>query len=299
MKIVDMQAHIKHCGCDLSYNRVRQLLDTKKKTALQTAYLLNKSFPQTSIDFWVDAKPKDVVLFFEQISGKKIGNVPSVKNKRKRRRIKKLSRMGKKYGIDIFSDLKAVKNNPYIPLTHVANKYGITREYAAQLYKTVYGNRYYEDSQKATIERETTCLNNPKRKVADWSKGSLLFKGAIAEKLFVCECEKRNIPVSIPCKAEIDLLINGFRVDVKSSWEKKTNKSYRFSICEKQLNDCDFFACYAAEIGDFYIIPNKNKGKNKQKTKMIYVPTTRNRNFKKQLFEKYLNNFDQFLIANK
>jgi len=94
-------------------------------------------------------------------------------------------------------------------------------------------------------------------------------------------------------------LINGFRVDVKSSWEKETNKSYRFSICEKQLNECDFFACYAAEIGDFYIIPNKNKGKNKQKTKMIYVPTTRNRNFKKQLFEKYLNNFDQFLIANK
>ena len=192
-----------------------------------------------------------------------------------------IRRLRKKYGIQFIKDIKALKTQQYLSLHAVGVKYGLTRERVRQIFKKIYNESYGKYETKKAKERKeseaTVCVNDPRRKVADYKKDSDVYKGALAEKLFMEQCESLGFNVEIPCGKSFDIIINGFIVDVKSCTsarkmsDKNTGEYYNFSARSHQRTKCDFFACYIVERDVFYIIPNPDKGVVFEKARSFYI----------------------------
>ena len=176
----------------------------------------------------------------------------------------KIERLKKKYGEDLINDLILIKKHASMTLTEIGDKYGFSREYARQTFKIVNGVPYTKylkikaDKYNDSLE-EIGCSEDPRHKVAEYTGGTSL-KGAKAELLCFNKCEGLGFDVSAPCNKTVDLLVNGFRVDVKSAWGTNSMGSsvaeyYCFLASKKQQEICDFLACYAQPIDTFYIIP--------------------------------------------
>lgn len=181
-----------------------------------------------------------------------------------------IKNMVKKYGIDILKDFKLLKKDYNLTLEIFGKKYGFTREYARILYKIVFGKAYTKALNKKRKRwrqlrdstKDLVCKNNPKFKIAEYKKSSTMRQGALIEQKFIEECEKRNLNVEIPCKAVIDLKVNGFNVEVKSNGKSKLvgkaiTKRYVFYISSSQIEKADFIACYHNRLDKFFIIPKK------------------------------------------
>ena len=187
----------------------------------------------------------------------------------------------KKYGVQFIKDMKALKTQQYLSLNAVGVKHGLTRERVRQIFKIIYNESYGKYETKKAKERKeseaTVCVHDPRRKVADYKKDSGVYRGALAEKLFMEQCEALGFNVEIPCGKSFDIIINGFIVDVKSCAsarkmsDKNTVEYYNFSARSHQRTKCDFFACYIVERDVFYIIPNPDKGVVFKKTRSFYI----------------------------
>ena len=183
----------------------------------------------------------------------------------------KIRNLRKKYGVQFIKDMKALKTQQYLSLHAVGVKHGLTRERVRQIFKIIYNESYGKYETKKAKERKeseaTVCVHDPRRKVADYKKDSDVYRGALAEKLFMEQCEALGFSVEIPCGKSFDIIVNGFIIDVKSCTsarkmsEDSLVKYYRFSASAHQMEKCDFFACYAKDQDVFYIIPNFEKGK--------------------------------------
>jgi AraC-like DNA-binding protein len=186
----------------------------------------------------------------------------------------RLSRVIKKYGPEIEDDINLLKTNPFYTLEAVGEKYGFTREYARQLFKRVTGTPYTSKFKKKRLllkeeKASMDCYNDPRHKAAEYQPGSLVGNGAIAEKLVLEKCEQLGYVVEIPCKqGPFDLIINGFKIDVKSAnvkssvlTKKAKNKGkkgrlyYIFHTRKNQHDIVSFYICYGAPTKVFYILP--------------------------------------------
>jgi len=204
-------------------------------------------------------------------------------------------------GVDILKDLRKSRNNPYFTLTQIGEKYGFSREYACQLYALIYKDRFRIDpnKKKKGKEKEITCVHNPKRKVADYKQSGFIYQGAVTEKLFMCRCELLGLSIEIPCSSEVDIIVNGYSVDVKTSkssnqtsTRSKTKYSH-FQISKDQRELCHFFACYSEITNDWYIIPNEEQGKKFKKSRFIYIAQVASRYHNaKNKYLKFKNRFD-------
>ena len=172
----------------------------------------------------------------------------------------------KKYGIDFFNDIDQLEINYYTTLQSIANKYSISRERIRQLFGLIKGYSYTDALQRTKKsyknDIEIGCVNDPRYKVAEYvGTGSIGYAAKIEYKFYKI-CEKKGYEIEISCDSLIDLIVNGYHVDVKSS--KTTTKTGRgkvkyhhYSTNIRQKFWTDFFVCYHLTRDCFFIIPSK------------------------------------------
>ena len=180
---------------------------------------------------------------------------------------KRITNLMNKYGAEIIDDLELLKSSPAWTLERFGEKHGFTREYARQLFRIIFKEAYTKaHKKKMTIYKEDTgCIHDPRRKFAEYKRnGSNVWKSALSEKMFFDECEKRGLVSEILCSTEIDIKINGYFVDVKSSFTPLLMSKYsitpyrRFSFSPQQRERCDFLACYHGGEKAFFIVPKED-----------------------------------------
>jgi len=185
----------------------------------------------------------------------------------------------KRYGIEFFNDLDRATQNPFFNLTDIGDKYGLTRERIRQIYKVIYGGPFnpVKKDKRATLEIGDPCINDPRRKVAEYKKG-LQRIGAKSELLVFKKCKKLGFDVRPRCEQITDLWVNGHIIDVKSCTlqsQPHLSKYYHFSIRPKQFELCDFFICHIVPENSFYIIPKEKIHRRKAflngKSVSIYI----------------------------
>lgn len=182
----------------------------------------------------------------------------------------RLQNIRKKFGVEFLKDIKKINTLQFYGLSSVAEKYGVSREYIRQIHKTIYGKGFVEYERKKKKDRlalgKTVCFNDPRHKVADFKKGSTTYKGAAAEKKLLDRCLSLGLQIDFSCLKIFDIIINGYKVDVKSSYinssmgTKGLINQFFFLITPTQREVCDFFLCYIAMNDKFYIIENNEKG---------------------------------------
>ena len=176
---------------------------------------------------------------------------------------KSTKKLVKKYGKEFLVDFHDLEKKPFWNLVDIGNKYGFSREYARQIYKSLYHKPYRPIRTKKTKKmKELSCVHDPRRKYADYKKNNgNVWKSAKTEKMFFDECEKRGFKIEIPCSKSIDIKINNHLIDVKSCFKSKhysplvKTKYLRFSISKHQFENANFVACYHSVEELFFIIP--------------------------------------------
>ncbi len=179
----------------------------------------------------------------------------------------KIKRMRRKYGNEILRDFEKLNSSPFFNLADIGKKYGFSRERARQIYKQIYNKGYRKTQQKKTKkvkdDAKTVCVHDIRRKIADYQcTDNPVWKGVIGESRFFEECKSRNLHIKFFCKQAIDIMVNGYKVDVKSAFKssKTTKLGYpylRFQLSEVQSKALDFLACFHSGIDEFFIIPKK------------------------------------------
>jgi hypothetical protein len=266
-----------------------------KEMSFNKAHEFSKVFKDKDIVEWKKTKGKDFKEYFAGVIPLDYIKSNSLHKSHKKPGSHSLAwkrgRLIERYGKEIIDDLKKVKAVPLFTLQYVADKYGFSREYARQIYKNTFGEKYTVARKKKerALKIKTSCQNDPRHKVADFKRGSSVHIGAIAEKLFMCRCDLLGHNVTLFKDKLIDIQVNGKTVDVKSSKQRK-GPYHRFCASKKQTEVCDFFACYVFEEDSFYIVPNKKKGE--LKAWYLYIPKKQ----KKHKYSKFKNRFD--LLSN-
>ena len=185
-------------------------------------------------------------------------------------------RVVEKYGPEIIDDLEAIKTRQYWTLQNVADKHGFSREYARQLFNKLFGKSTTPFIKQKALAREKDiallgCPNDPRHKAADYVPGRIK-RGANIELIVFNKCLELGYDVNVSCNKTIDLIVNNFNVDVKSSNKtsrvankksralKHCSEYFHFGCRPHQYAKCDFFVCYAIPIDTFWILPQKAMG---------------------------------------
>ena len=184
--------------------------------------------------------------------------------------------MSRRHGLSFLEDIKSLHKNPYITLSFIADKYGLSPEYIRQCYIRFYNKPYAiaVEKKRKLKNSDMSCGRDPRNKVVNYKKGTYVYDGAVVEKFFLEKCINLGFDVKAPCTISTDLIVNGKCVEVKSSKKpflpSKSNKTsyYRYKLTNGELNQCDFVAAYHKSLSLFYIIPNIWRGK---KGHFIYI----------------------------
>jgi len=173
----------------------------------------------------------------------------------------------KKHGEALVSDIKnLMEGDNGSTLSSVGKKHGLSRERIRQLFESIHGFKYTV-AVKAKGERadrrayEKRILHrDPRYKVENYKKYSLKYKGAETEKKVFDICVALHYDIQPFPSHTIDLVINGYRVEIKSSHQtcftRKSGRTslYHFSLKESQKH-ADFIICHAVPVNKFFIIP--------------------------------------------
>ncbi len=166
----------------------------------------------------------------------------------------------KKKGAEFIKDFERLHTDPFWNLVDVADKYGFTKENARQYHNKLYGGSYRDVKSaltaKVRLESELACIHDPRNKAANYEPGSPVWIGAKAEALFYNKCIELGYKVVIPQGegAKIDLRVNGYKVDIKSSLTPMGDY-YRCTLSPFQIRNCDFIAWMIWARRKWYIIP--------------------------------------------
>lgn len=270
MKIKIIHNEMIRRGLNISYGYAYAILTGRTIMTTSFAHTLASIFKEKTIDEWKNTTHQERFDFFYAM-------VPEEKKQIDgHTREWKIKRLKERFGPEIIDDLKSAQTNPFFRITSIGDKYNITRERACQIYEIVHGKRFSKDKNVIKKEPEIICRNNPLYKAAEYKKLGHIYRSALIEKLFMCKCEMLGYDIEIPCNKEIDIVVNGYKIEIKSSFKPfklKRAKTgyYRFNISVNQRQHSDFIACYVAKIESFFIIPNEDVGKTFNKTKTIYI----------------------------
>lgn len=189
-----------------------------------------------------------------------------------------------RYGTEILDDLRRLAIEENMTLDSIGKKYGFTREYARQIFANIYGFNYTsvldnkKETRKQIIERTRLGKFNPAYKIQTYRDG-LVKKGAIAENKVLDICNTLGYKVSPYHDRSIDLVINGFMVDVKSIYTlhrtspSQVTLSANFHLSKKQMQ-ADFMIGYIYPINKFFVVPRVAFPKGRT----IYIPGERGNN---------------------
>lgn len=184
---------------------------------------------------------------------------------KEQRQVLFIKKLYKKYGQKIINDFKSLKTKPFWNLIDIGNKYNFSTEYARQIYNKLFQEPYNiaRIKKTKTINEEISCINDPRRKVAEYRSGKVRI-GAVAELLFFKKCIELGFKTQILCNKSVDIKINDYLIEIKSaSVAIKTTKTnnhsyYIFILSEEQRRIANFVACYIYPQKQFYIIPSKS-----------------------------------------
>lgn len=216
-------------------------------------------------------------------------------------------RILKKHGDSLLGELLELKSNPFKTLESVGVKFGLTRERIRQLYNSLHYPETY--SGRVTVKNlvandiRGTCILHPKQKAAEMTGN--IGMGAKYESLFWSKCEKLNYDVSVYHNQKIDMRVNGFAVDVKSS-EKTYNPNnseeyHHYSVSEYQMLNTNFISCYHHTRGGFIIIPTPELLTRYKGDGAYFINiNTKQYSSKKKLsrYHEYYNRFDLLAHPN-
>jgi hypothetical protein len=173
-------------------------------------------------------------------------------------------RLTVKYGPEIISDFQELFNNENT-LTAIAGKYKVSRERARQWFEELYSFAFTEIKVKRSRSRKLKAAKEKRNLVLRelrYKKDSLVYKGVKSELLVQNICRSFGYQVEANGHGNtVDLIINGYPVDVKASYKsKKTNahgpKYFHFGSRKKQRQMIDFYVCHVVPTNEFYVIPS-------------------------------------------
>ena len=189
-------------------------------------------------------------------------------------------RLTMNYGLEILKDLEDLQTKPYWNLADLGRKYGFSREWARCIFIKFYGENYSfirKEKTKKIYQDELACKSDPRYKVAR-CKSKHTSMGAYAELLFYNKCQELDFQIDMPFNKTIDIIVNGFKVEIKSSspyyaCKRSKIRHFRFGCLTKQIKMADFIACYHSTETTFFIIPCSTILLNRTKSlwKSIYI----------------------------
>ena len=195
--------------------------------------------------------------------------------------LKKSLRWQADHGDELIADLKMLVDDNNITLEAIAQKYNLTRERIRQMFELFYGFKYTvvknikRDKNKRRKYELRMAKRNPEYKINNYpNKDSLIYKGALAEKKVFDICATLGYEIKPSENFAIDLIINGYKVEVKSAYvgcfTTRTRKSpqYHFQILKSQIS-ADFIVCYAVPPNNFFVIPISEWPKGRH----LYIPS--------------------------
>jgi hypothetical protein len=188
----------------------------------------------------------------------KIENMPAGTKIKKQKKM--AMRLYTKYGNDFLVQLKDVyEKKPFWSLSKIARNFKLSRERVRQIYNVMYLEGIRDNVNPKKIEQDLTCINDPRSKVTYYKCGSKPFFGAVSEKLFMEECEKRGFEFKVVCESKYDMVVNGYKVEIKSRTRPSLSRGNvwqcGFNLHTGQKEATDIFACYHPIEKSFFIIP--------------------------------------------
>ncbi len=171
-----------------------------------------------------------------------------------------------KYGPGFLTDMERLKVDYSYTLQMAGAKYGVTREAIRKQFNRFWGVKYtaYTKEKSAKYHsavQETGCANDPRHKVAEYAPGATL-EGAKSELAVANKCRELGYTVESPCGTNVDLSVNGFKVEVKRASKsvqpdkKGTSRYFHFHTNLRQTSEADFYVCEAVANNAFYILPS-------------------------------------------
>ena len=134
-----------------------------------------------------------------------------------------------------------------------------------KLFKKIKGYPYTKPFRSQNNLRKNTkdlsCVNDPRNKKATYRKNTKAYQGLKGEIAVMKKCEELGFDFQPSCSADIDQVINSFRVEVKSVYTplqtSENQKCYYYyaNVSDKQLDGSDFIVVWIEKYGDAFIIP--------------------------------------------
>lgn len=182
---------------------------------------------------------------------------------------------------DMFvSDMYELITNNNGTLEGIASKHNCSRQNVEQLFERIFGFKYTVIKKAHSSNRKREALSkylqrkDPRYKLEIYSEGGPRYKGAVSERAVFDICEKLSYDVKPYLKDHsIDLIVNGYLVEIKSSYTAKTttngSKTPLYHFVLSKLQKCaDFVVCHAVPINKFFIIPRNEFSSSGH----IYIP---------------------------
>jgi hypothetical protein len=177
-------------------------------------------------------------------------------------RLVKKNRFLEKYPPELLTDIERLKTDANLTLKDIANKYGVSTQRVRQMFGLVAGYNYTVSRRhKSKLERIKKELEkrDPRLKASRFN-GENQKKGAVSEAAVLKRCLDLGYVATPYPGTSVDLVINGFKVEVKSCHAAMvTNKKsrvpyYRFRVLKSQLA-ADFIVCHIPEQNKIFVIP--------------------------------------------
>lgn len=200
---------------------------------------------------------------------------------------KRVAKIVARFGEGIKESMsELMKGDGSVTLKSVGEQYKVTREYVRQLFKLFHGESYSsvarrrsELNKQMKIEAASmSCSNDPRNKVASCKNhDSSIFKGAESELIVFNKCRELGMDVYPSKNKEIDLIINGWKCDVKSrsTTMKQCSRGkriyYNCNMSIKQREICDFIIFHLVTTNEFYIFPREYISK---KGLSLFIPAS-------------------------
>lgn len=188
----------------------------------------------------------------------------------------------KKYGEEILTDLQGLVDDHHETLSSIGERYGISRERIRQMFELIYGFKYTVIMRAKTEKRrrikfeKLIARRDPRYKVENFKKDSLIYRGAESEKKVFDICSALNYEIKPYHSQTIDLVINGYKVDIKSSYcttfthKSQKTPAFHFHLRPSQ-RIADFVICHAVPLNKYFVIPISEYPKGNH----LYIPQSR------------------------
>lgn len=196
-------------------------------------------------------------------------------------------------------DLYKLKNNPYLKLQDIGNKYNLSRERIRQIYNQFFNTSYGQH--KIKVEDDLSCPMDPRNKIHIVNKNNYpwLYNKTDTEMKFINICKDKKFKIDPPTNKYTSIVINNLNVKILISCNNllipyKTNqKYYRYVIYKKSIKQNDILVLYRDDLNKFVIMKNRIRG-NKNSACFYMSKEKSDYRTSKNIYWDKINNYEIF-----